>query len=229
MQLLTVATPPEAASVSPWMLLAAVALAVGGGVLGWIARRAVERSARRDVKAYESELVRASHCARDRALEEKGDIEERYSRVQREHASCSTQFGGMQGRLQARDDELENLAQQLTAATREREHQAQETEQLRQRLTDVESAYEERAKRDGAPEWLRSTPDGPSDDLTTIRGLGPVTQERLNALGVFHFSQLAQMTAENASWIALRIHIVPGRLMRDRWAEQAQMLQSAAD
>ena len=83
--------------------------------------------------------------------------------------------------------------------------------------------------RDGTPGWLRSSPDGPSDDLTAIRGLGPVMQERLNALGVFHFSQLAQMTDENASWIAARIHIVPGRLMHDRWAEQAQMLQSAAD
>jgi len=211
------------------MLLAAVALAAGGGVLGWLARRAVERSARRDVEAYESELVRASHCARDRALEEKAVIDERYSRLQKEHATCTSQFGGMQGRLQARDDKIQGLAQQLTEATQKSERQAEEIEQLGERLTDVESAQEERAKRDGAPGWLRSSPDGPSDDLTAIRGLGPVTQERLNALGVFHYSQLAQMTDENASWIALRIHIVPGRLMRDRWAEQAQMLQAATD
>jgi len=211
------------------MLLAVAAAAAGGGVLGWIARRAAERSARRDVAAYESEVVRASACARDRAQKEKADIEERLSRLQREHATCGSRFGGMQGRLQNRDGEIGTLEQQLTAVTQERESQTEIIEQLRQRLNEVESADQERARRDGTPGWLRNSPDGPSDDLTAIRGLGPVMQERLNALGVFHFSQLAQMTDKNASWIAARIHIVPGRLIRDRWAEQAQMLQSSAD
>ena len=30
------------------------------------------------------------------------------------------------------------------------------------------------------------------------------------------------MTPENAHWIAMKIHVVPGRILRDRWAEQAR-------
>lgn len=227
--LLAAAAPPEAASVPVWMMIVAVVSMAGAGLVGWYARCAIERSARRDVEAYESELVRAANCARDRALSDKSEVEARYQRLHGTHAECESALLGMQTRLRDRDGEVETLKRHLGEALSEAERNRHVIEELQQRVTDVQAAAEERVRLDGAPEWLRALPDGPKDDLTAIRGLGSILEQRLNAMGVFHFSQLAQMTAEHADWIAPRINVVPGRLIHDRWAEQARRLQSASD
>jgi predicted flap endonuclease-1-like 5' DNA nuclease len=227
--LLSVAGPPAASGISPWILVAGLFLAVGGGLVGWVARKAVERAALRDLDAYQSEVTRASNCARDRALAEKQEIEERYTRLHREHADCTTSISGIQARIRERDATLESLELRLSGAQKDIERKDGEIRELKQRLIDFETAVEDRARRDGTPEWLLGAPDGPKDALTAIRGLGPIMEQRLNELGVFHFSQLARMTEENARWFAMRLGVVPGRLTRDRWAEQARSLQSGSD
>jgi branched-chain amino acid transport system ATP-binding protein len=76
------------------------------------------------------------------------------------------------------------------------------------------------------PGWLLAKPSGPKDALSRIRGLGRATELRLNALGVFHFSQLSNMTEEDAEWLAARIQVPSERMQRERWASQAQALES---
>lgn len=70
------------------------------------------------------------------------------------------------------------------------------------------------------PAILFDRPDGDPDDLTQIIGIDVATARRLNAIGVFHFRQIAGWDEASARWIELRLN-EPGRVTRERWAEQA--------
>ena len=74
------------------------------------------------------------------------------------------------------------------------------------------------------PGWLLERPDGAPDDLKEIYGIGPVLEARLKQLGIYHFRQMAQLTANDVAWVAARINSFPDRIVRDRWVEQARRL-----
>ena len=63
-----------------------------------------------------------------------------------------------------------------------------------------------------------------SDDLQRIKGVGPFIAEKLNALGIYTFSQLANMTPEIEEEVNVAIEFFPGRIKRDEWANQARTL-----
>ena len=64
------------------------------------------------------------------------------------------------------------------------------------------------------------------NDLRKIKGIGPFIEEKLNALGIFKFSQLANMTPEIEEQVNEAIEFFPGRIKRDKWANQATELDS---
>ena len=61
-----------------------------------------------------------------------------------------------------------------------------------------------------------------ADDLQKIKGIGPFIAEKLNALGIYKFSQLANMTSEIEEEVNVAIEFFPGRVKRDEWAKQAK-------
>tara|TARA_B100001996_G_scaffold195842_1_gene150049 strand:+ start:3692 stop:4729 length:1038 start_codon:yes stop_codon:yes gene_type:complete len=61
-----------------------------------------------------------------------------------------------------------------------------------------------------------------ADDLQKIKGIGPFIAEKLNALGIYKFSQLANMTSEIEEEVNVAIEFFPGRVKRDEWAKQAR-------
>ena len=63
-----------------------------------------------------------------------------------------------------------------------------------------------------------------ADDLQKIKGIGPFIAEKLNALGIYKFSQLANMTSEIEEEVNVAIEFFPGRVKRDEWAKQAKEL-----
>ncbi|MCW4114520.1 NADH-quinone oxidoreductase subunit NuoE [Aurantimonas sp. MSK8Z-1] len=76
------------------------------------------------------------------------------------------------------------------------------------------------------PEGLLAAPEGEKDDLKRIKGVGPVLEEKLNDLGVYHFRQIAGWDDEELVWIDDHLNF-RGRAIRDRWIEQARALASA--
>ncbi len=74
-----------------------------------------------------------------------------------------------------------------------------------------------------APTLLVRAEDGRGDDLTQIKGIGPVNQSVLNGLGVHHFHQIAGWTPDNATWMGHKMAF-PGRVEREEWVPQAQQL-----
>ncbi|MDA8673726.1 putative Ig domain-containing protein, partial [Candidatus Poseidoniales archaeon] len=63
---------------------------------------------------------------------------------------------------------------------------------------------------------------GEKDDLQAIKGVGPFIAEKLNALGIFTFEQVGNMTAEIEEQVNIAIEFFPGRIKRDEWAKQAK-------
>lgn len=74
-----------------------------------------------------------------------------------------------------------------------------------------------------APPLLHAPRDGVYDDLARIKGLGPKSREKLHALGVFHYDQIAVWSLDNARWISAAL-AAPGRVERGKWVQQAQAL-----
>ncbi|UUL81558.1 hypothetical protein [Sphingomonas qomolangmaensis] len=61
-------------------------------------------------------------------------------------------------------------------------------------------------------------------DLTTLKGLGPKVAGQLNALGIVTVADLAELSADRAQAIDAQLGAFTGRMGRDRWIEQAQLL-----
>ena len=78
------------------------------------------------------------------------------------------------------------------------------------------------------PATLPAPRGGAADDLAKIKGLGPKSVEKLHALGVFHYDQIAAWSDDNVKWIESSIGAA-GRVTRSGWVEQAQALSGGAD
>lgn len=93
--------------------------------------------------------------------------------------------------------------------------------------TPQRSSAEAKKKTPGVrPETLASPRNGAPDDLSRIKGIGPKSRQKLNALGVFHYDQIAGWNLDNAKWIGATIG-APGRVERDKWIQQARALAGA--
>ena len=62
------------------------------------------------------------------------------------------------------------------------------------------------------------------DDLQAIKGIGPFIEEKLNALGITTYRQIANMNAKLEKQVNEAIEFFPGRVKRDQWANQAKIL-----
>jgi small subunit ribosomal protein S2 len=82
------------------------------------------------------------------------------------------------------------------------------------------------ADYDGAPFELLSAPRGAPDDLAKLQGVGPQIVKKLNDAGVFHYWQLAAMSADDVAKIDGDLKL-NGRIARDGWVDQARALISA--
>ncbi|WP_051881310.1 DUF4332 domain-containing protein [Parvularcula oceani] len=72
------------------------------------------------------------------------------------------------------------------------------------------------------PEPPRSA-DGPADDLTRLRGIGPHYARLLQDNGIRTFRQLAELTPEQIAWLDVKLG-AGERIEREDWAGQARAL-----
>ncbi len=73
------------------------------------------------------------------------------------------------------------------------------------------------------PLSLLQPPHGDKDDLARIEGTDQALANRLNALGIWTYAQIARWSIENARWVSLYLAI-PGRVEREDWIKQARAL-----
>jgi NADH-quinone oxidoreductase subunit E len=76
------------------------------------------------------------------------------------------------------------------------------------------------------PELLKEPRAGSADDLSLIWGVADKMADKLHDMGIWHFEQIAKWTPANVAWFESQIDGFKGRVMRDKWIEQAQKLAS---
>jgi len=64
------------------------------------------------------------------------------------------------------------------------------------------------------------------NDLQKIKGVGPFIEEKLNALGIYNYTQVASMTPEIVDQVNEAIEFFSGRIKRDKWVDQAAELMN---
>ena len=72
-------------------------------------------------------------------------------------------------------------------------------------------------------------PDASGDDLTRIKGLGPKLAATLRDLGVTTFAQIAAWDEAGIDRIDSQLGRFQGRIRRDDWVGQAQLLAQGDD
>ena len=76
------------------------------------------------------------------------------------------------------------------------------------------------------PPALATPPERP-DDFKLIKGIGPAFEKRLNELGIYRYSQIANWTEAEQLWIGQEFGFT-GRIERDDWVGQAARLAERA-
>jgi predicted flap endonuclease-1-like 5' DNA nuclease len=69
---------------------------------------------------------------------------------------------------------------------------------------------------------------GAADDLKRIRGIGVMTEKRLNALGITTYEEIANWTREDIDRVSAQLAF-KGSIERENWVEQARILSSGGD
>jgi small subunit ribosomal protein S2 len=93
---------------------------------------------------------------------------------------------------------------------------------------DVEPAVADSATSTAVGEVfeLLTAPRGAPDDLAKLTGVGPQLIKKMNDAGVFHYWQIAALTAADVEKLDADLKL-NGRIARDNWIEQARALLSA--
>ena len=103
---------------------------------------------------------------------------------------------------------------------------ADELEKMKTPMPTVLRAPQFGGGGDAKPELLTAPRDGKGDDLGLIWGVADKLAEKLNALGIWHFDQIANWTPANVAWFEAQMDGFKGRIERDKWIEQCQKLAS---
>jgi len=73
------------------------------------------------------------------------------------------------------------------------------------------------------PQGLAAPRQAKADNLQRIKGIGPVNEQKLNALGIFHYDQIAGWGRPEIRWVGTYLSF-PGRIDRENWVSQASRL-----
>ena len=79
------------------------------------------------------------------------------------------------------------------------------------------------------PAALDGPRDGKADNLKEIKGIGPKMEKMCNALGFYHFDQIANWTADEVAWVNANLEGFKGRVTRDEWVAQAKILAAGGE
>ncbi|CAA6818669.1 MAG: Unknown protein [uncultured Sulfurovum sp.] len=76
---------------------------------------------------------------------------------------------------------------------------------------------------DDKPSFLSEPKEETPDKLSEIKGIGPVLEKKLNALGIYYFEQITAWTPKQEEWVSITLGF-PKKVTREAWAKQAKEL-----
>lgn len=74
------------------------------------------------------------------------------------------------------------------------------------------------------PDLLSVPRGGIGDDLKLIWGVAEKLEQKMNAMGIWHFDQIAKWTPAQSAWFEDQMPGFKGRIERDKWIEQCAKL-----
>lgn len=81
-----------------------------------------------------------------------------------------------------------------------------------------------KAAKPAGLERLTAPRGGKADDLKEIEGIGPALEKTVNALGFYHFDQIADWTEADVALVDAEMKTFKGRITRDKWVAQARII-----
>ncbi len=109
-------------------------------------------------------------------------------------------------------EELERCRQKMAEAGKSKEEKT--LERIKQKAADIDF------DRIGTASFENRDP------LQKIKGIGPFIEQKLYALGIYTFRQIANFSPEDEEMVNKAIEFFPGRIKRDGWKKQAAGLVS---
>jgi predicted flap endonuclease-1-like 5' DNA nuclease len=73
---------------------------------------------------------------------------------------------------------------------------------------------------------INTGPEIEPDDLLLIKGVGPRLARTLMDMGITNYNQIAAWSDEDIAAVDERLGVFSGRIVRDNWVEQAQLLDA---
>ena len=152
--------------------------------------------------------------------EKYADAEERLSL--QANASTSEPADAGLHKLAGRIAELEQTLGANDAATYDAAAQADARYRELQRIVEQKNAEIERLRSQPVFVPTATSANGDRDDLKLIFGIGPALEKRLNRMGVYTFSQIANWTPADIQCLEEQLPGFSSRVLRDNWVSGAQ-------
>ena len=146
------------------------------------------------------------------------DISERHLSVQQDVENENLRNARLKRELQGISKKLGILEEELSQCKKEKKQivptatQAEVLEKIKMRSSTVDFERIGKASFDD------------KDHLQEIKGIGQFIEEKLNALGIYKYNQIAKFTSDDEETVNKVIEFFPGRVKRDDWKGQAKKL-----
>ena len=129
----------------------------------------------------------------------------------------------LEERLREREAKISQLEAELASRGSAQESAPTEPAEQAPDLPDQADKAPDAPDQEKPAEAVSAAPQGADDDLTKIKGIGPVLKRKLNDLGVTSFRQIADFTEADIARVNEKLDF-PGRIEREKWIEQAAEL-----
>jgi predicted flap endonuclease-1-like 5' DNA nuclease len=157
----------------------------------------------------------------------KAELEQNRNEAQRKQDELLS----LKPKVQLADVELGRITVQM----RQLENQLAEAKSAGQKLeTELEECRASKSSRSKEPvfsDFIANQRLGISeasaedkDDLKLISGIGPVIEQKLNAIGIYTFKQISEFTPYAIEQVTSAIKFFPNRIGRDNWIGKAAAL-----
>jgi len=191
-----------------------------------------------EIKEWQTKLDKTHQEHKQKAQSLLGDTQNKIKSLEQQLNDSKEKLNISQAKIETLVEELENTRKvykimqvELRSARNklsQKEIEAQqpstpEAQPLLNNNNFNENEKEEEEEKISKPTLLKEAKNGKKDNLTLVKGIGKVLEERLNNLGVFHFEQIASWTKTEQAWIDKYMSF-PGRIEREEWVQQAKKL-----
>jgi len=134
---------------------------------------------------------------------------------------------GQIANLNSEDEELLNNLLELPANKIQKEGWVAESKKIAGIIESPEiilNRIRSKAQQLGISQSGPSHPTSKSK-LQSINGIGPFIEQKLNAIGIYHFNQIADLKEDQIHLINDLIELAPGHIINDDWVTQAKKLK----